>query len=104
MEDLLADKTHVIPLEAQELVFLRNCLQIYVLQTVFFHFKRLMHFTIDDTAFEVELAQFFLDFEEEVVHEQDVHFLDVLHLHCVDPVDLGDETLWIAPQMVQVLG
>lgn len=32
-----------------------------------------------------------------------MHFLDVLHLYCVNTVDLGDETLWVAPQMVQVL-
>ena len=61
-----------------------------------------MDLAVNDTTLEIELAELLLDLDEEVVHEEDVHFLNVFHLDGVDAVDFGDETLRVAPQVVQV--
>ena len=95
LEYLLANWAHVIALEAQEFVILSDRLQVDILKTVF-HSERLVNLTIDDATFEIKLAKLFFHFEEKVTHEKNVHFLDIFHLDCINAIDLGDETLWVA--------
>ena len=99
-----ANVSHVSFLEAQKLVIFANCEQIDVFETVLGNIKRWMHFTVDDTAFEVELTQLVLHVEEQVAHEQDVDLLDVLHLDGIDAVDLRDHALRVLLQVLKVLG
>ena len=99
LQDLLTNIAHIVATEAQEFIILRDCLQIDILKTVF-HCEWLVNLAIDYAAFEIKLTELLLDLEEEVAHEQDVHFLNVLHLDGVDTVDLGDETLRVALQVI----
>ena len=51
-------------------------------------------------SFEIKLAFLVFNFEEQVTHEQNVHFLDVFHLDCVDTIDLCDQTLRVFLQVL----
>ena len=99
VQDLLADAAHIVTLEQQELIVLAVLLQVHIFQAVL-HRERLVHLTINDAALEVELAELVLHLQEQVVHQQDVHFSDVLHLHRVDAVNLCNQTFRILSQMV----
>ena len=101
LEYLLANRAHVIALEAQEFVILSDRLQVDILKTVF-HSERLVNLTVDDATFEIKLAELFFHFEEKVTHEKNVHFLDIFHLYCINAINLGDETLWVAFKVIKI--
>ena len=60
-QDLLADKAHVVPLEAQKLIIFANILKIDILQAVF-HCKWLVNLTIDDASFKVKFTKLIAHF------------------------------------------
>ena len=62
-----------------------------------------MHFAIDDATLQVEFAQFVADFEEKIVHEQQMHLADVLHFHSVDAIYFRNQALLILPEVLYVL-
>ena len=60
-QDLLADKAHVVPLEAQKLIIFANILKIDILQAVF-HCEWLVNLTIDDASFKVKFTKLIAHF------------------------------------------
>lgn len=101
LQDLLAYHSHVVSLEAEELVILRDRLQIDILKAVL-HGEWHVNLAIDDTSFKVELTMLILHLEEEVIHHENVHLLNIFHLDRVDTIDFGNKTLWVVFQMIQV--
>ena len=100
-QNLLADKPHVVPLEAQELIIFANILKIDILQAIF-HSERLVNLTIDDASFKIKLTKLITHFQEQIVHEQYVDFLNVFHLYCVNAINFRDEALWVFPEVVEI--
>ena len=100
-QDLLTDKAHVVSLEAQELIIFANILKIDVLQAVF-HSEWLVNLTIYDASFEIKFTELITHFQEQIVHKQNVNFLDILHFYCVYAINLCYETLWVFPEVVEI--
>ena len=65
LQDLLANGAHVPLAESQELVFLTNCLQIDIFETIF-HSEGHMNFAINNATFEIKFAYLFFDFHEKI--------------------------------------
>ena len=99
LQDPLTDRPHVHSLEAEEFELLTDGLQVDVFEAVLGHFKRWVDLAVDDASFEVKLAQLVLNMEEQVVHEQDMNFTNVLHLNCVDAIDLCNHARRVVLQM-----
>lgn len=63
-EDLLANGSHVIFAESQELVIFRDFLKVDVFEAILLHYEGLVHFSVDDAALEVKLTDLVFDTEE----------------------------------------
>lgn len=90
----LANTSHVSSAETQEFFNFAVLHQIDIFETVR-HGERLVYLSVDNTAFQIKLAQLFLDVLKQVSHQQDVHLSDVLHLDSIDAIDFGDQAFGV---------
>ena len=90
----LTNASHISSAETQEFFSFAVLHQIDILETVG-HGERLVYLSVDNTAFQIKLAQLFLDILKQVSHQQDVHLSDVLHLDSIDAIDFGDQAFGV---------
>jgi len=101
--NLLHDGLTIFELEKHQVLLLAQVEQVDVLEGARGLEIRVFDLTVDDGAFQVEDLLDELACLSGIRHQKDVYWCKILHQHREDSIDSGQQAVWVALQVFEVL-